>query len=76
MCADSFSFAGCLALFVTSLPFATQKSTQILGLALGMVFLGLGTGGVKATISPFIGKFISRLCSVRFSDQASSTRCG
>lgn len=32
-----------------------QDSAKIAGLALSMVLLGLGTGGVKATVSPFIG---------------------
>ncbi|KAK4866681.1 hypothetical protein LT330_008234 [Penicillium expansum] len=33
----------------------TQVSIKTFGLALAMVLLGLGTGGIKATVSPFIG---------------------
>ncbi|KAI0417869.1 POT family-domain-containing protein [Xylaria grammica] len=53
----SFSLGsiGCLVIFVTSFPFVMKESVKIFGLALGMIFLGLGTGGVKATVSPFIG---------------------
>ncbi|KAJ5519177.1 oligopeptide transporter, partial [Penicillium expansum] len=46
---------GCIVLFVTSLPAVTQVSIKTFGLALAMVLLGLGTGGIKATVSPFIG---------------------
>ncbi|DAA72886.1 TPA_exp: hypothetical protein A8136_5330 [Trichophyton benhamiae CBS 112371] len=42
-------------LFVTSLPYVTNDSIKIAGLVISMVFLGLGTGGVRATVSPFIG---------------------
>ncbi|KDB20058.1 hypothetical protein H109_07975 [Trichophyton interdigitale MR816] len=51
----SLNICGCLALFVTSLPYVTKNSIKIAGLAISMVFLGLGTGGVRATVSPFIG---------------------
>lgn len=33
----------------------TQVSIKTFGLAFAMVLLGLGTGGIKATVSPFIG---------------------
>lgn len=42
-------------LFVTLLPVVTQVSIKTFGLAFAMVLLGLGTGGIKATVSPFIG---------------------
>ncbi|KAK3358787.1 peptide transporter PTR2-A [Lasiosphaeria hispida] len=48
-------FCGCLVLFITSLSFVESEATKIAGLAVGMILLGLGTGGVKATASPFIG---------------------
>jgi POT family proton-dependent oligopeptide transporter len=44
-----------MILFVSSLPFVEAKSVNIIGLALSMILLGLGTGGVKARVSPFIG---------------------
>ncbi|KMU78476.1 peptide transport protein PTR2 [Coccidioides immitis RMSCC 3703] len=56
--AERFTFYAVTApwlLFVTSLPYVTKDSIKIAGLALSMVFLGLGTGGVRATVSPFIG---------------------
>jgi dipeptide/tripeptide permease len=31
------------------------QSTKVVGLGFAMVLLALGTGGVKATASPFIG---------------------
>jgi POT family proton-dependent oligopeptide transporter len=42
-------------LFVTSLPAVEDHSTELAGLAISMILLGLGIGGIKATISPFIG---------------------
>ncbi|KAK2879510.1 hypothetical protein FQN49_000812 [Arthroderma sp. PD_2] len=49
------NFCGCLVLFITSLPSVTRDTVKIAGLVVSMVLLGLGTGGVKATVSPFIG---------------------
>ncbi|KAI9047426.1 hypothetical protein LZ554_008870 [Drepanopeziza brunnea f. sp. 'monogermtubi'] len=46
---------GCIVLFVTSFSSLTTRETKIKGMACAMVLIGLGTGGVKATISPFIG---------------------
>lgn len=52
----SLNLCGCLALFITSLPQVTQdQAVQIAGLALAMVLLGLGTGGARASVLPFIG---------------------
>lgn len=42
-------------MFATSLPVALDNGAGIPGLALSMVFIGLGVGAVKSTISPFIG---------------------
>lgn len=52
---SSLNFCGCVVLFATSLPTVTKDSAKILGLGLSMALLGLGTGGIKATVSPFIG---------------------
>lgn len=43
-------------MFATSLPVALDSGAGVPGLALTMVLIGLGVGGVKATISPFIGE--------------------
>jgi len=42
-------------MFATSLPIALEKGAGIPGLALSMVFIALGIGGIKSTMSPFIG---------------------
>ncbi len=47
--------SGCVILFATSLPSSLQHGAGVGGLAVAMVLIGLGLGGVKATISPFIG---------------------
>ena len=52
---DSLNFVGCLVLFVTSLPSVTNDTAKITGLALSLFLLGMGNGGVKAVVSPFIG---------------------
>ena len=50
--------AGCIVMVVTSIPSLLRNGAGIGGLATSMVLIGLGTGGVKATISPFIGKVV------------------
>ncbi|PQE29717.1 oligopeptide transporter protein [Rutstroemia sp. NJR-2017a WRK4] len=47
---------GCIILFVTSFSDLTTRETKIGGLACALLLIGFGTGGVKATISPFIGR--------------------
>lgn len=43
-------------MFVSSLPVALDNGAGVPGLAVSMFFVGLGVGGVKSTISPFIGE--------------------
>lgn len=42
-------------LFTTSLPTALDHGAGIGGVAVSMVFIGLGVGAVKATFFPFLG---------------------
>lgn len=51
----SLNTCGCIVLFITSLQVVTKFSVKIFGLGFAMILLGLGTGGIKATIFPFIG---------------------
>jgi POT family proton-dependent oligopeptide transporter len=44
-----------IAQFVTSLPSIFQYESGLAGLVISMVLMGLGVGGTKATITPFIG---------------------
>ncbi|KAF5585432.1 proton-dependent oligopeptide transporter POT family [Fusarium subglutinans] len=57
LCLSYFlNFCGCLIIFVTSLPaFSHSQITKVVGLGFAMIVLGIGTAGVKATASPFIG---------------------
>ncbi|TVY79814.1 Peptide transporter PTR2 [Fusarium oxysporum f. sp. cubense] len=57
LCLSYFlNFCGCLIIFVTSLPaFSHSQITKVVGLGFAMIILGIGTAGVKATASPFIG---------------------
>ena len=43
-------------MFATSLPASLHHGGGVPGLAIAMVLIGLGVGGVKATISPFLGE--------------------
>jgi POT family proton-dependent oligopeptide transporter len=42
----------------TSTPAAQEKGFALGGLILAMLLIGLGVGGVRATISPFMSKYI------------------
>ncbi|KAI1880373.1 hypothetical protein JX265_001994 [Neoarthrinium moseri] len=46
---------GCLVFFLTSIPKSLEAGAGVGGLASGMILIGLGQGGVKATFSPFLG---------------------
>ena len=46
---------------MTSLPRVLGHDGKLGGLLSAMVFIGLGTGGVQATVSPFIGDQYSSL---------------
>lgn len=48
--------AGSLILFLTSLPAAIEHGASLPGLVVAMVILGIGTGGIKSNISPFIAE--------------------
>lgn len=54
-----FSFvyiAGLLVLFCTSLPTALDHGAGTAGLIVTMIILGIGTGGIKANVSPLIAE--------------------
>lgn len=46
-------------MLLTSLPVALDHGAGVPGLAIAMFFIGLGVGGIKSTMNPFIGEFIS-----------------
>ncbi|KAK5659573.1 hypothetical protein OQA88_775 [Cercophora sp. LCS_1] len=46
---------GAATMFATSLPVALDAGAGVPGLAVSMIFTALGVGGIKSTISPFIG---------------------
>lgn len=54
---------GCLALLLTSLPFALDRGAGLGGLIASMALIGMGQGGVKATISHFLGTITSQHAS-------------
>lgn len=45
--------SGATVLIATSLPTSLRHSAGVPGLAVSMVFIGLGVGGVRGTIFPF-----------------------
>ncbi|KAI9675580.1 MAG: peptide transporter ptr2 [Caeruleum heppii] len=47
---------GLLILFLTSLPVAIEHGAALGGLIAAMVVIGLGTGGIKANVSPLIAE--------------------
>lgn len=61
---DRSYLAGCLVLLCTSLPVALDHGAGVPGLAVSMVLVAVGVGGVKATFSPFLGKRFAQQCQV------------
>jgi len=51
---------GVFILFVTSLPAAIEYGAALGGLIAAMIVIGLGTGGIKANVSPLIAEQYSR----------------
>jgi POT family proton-dependent oligopeptide transporter len=49
---------GCLILVLTSLPIALQAGAGVGGFAAAAILIALGVGGVKSTVSPFIGQSV------------------
>lgn len=52
---SSLYFCGTLVQLLTSLPSLFSHGSGVAGLAITMVLIGLGVGGTKAAITPFIG---------------------
>ncbi|KAK3290960.1 oligopeptide transporter [Chaetomium fimeti] len=46
---------GTFVMFATSLPVALDNNGGVPGLAVAMILIALGIGGIKSTITPFIG---------------------
>lgn len=51
---------GIFILFVSSLPAAAEKGYAMSGFLLAIVIIGLGTGGVKANVSPLIADCVPK----------------
>jgi POT family proton-dependent oligopeptide transporter len=50
-----FSASGCLIQLITSIPTLSDGGGGAAGIALSMLLVGAGAGGVKAVFSPFLG---------------------
>ena len=53
--ASSVYIVGLIILVTTSIPAALDRGAGLPGLIITMLIMGLGVGGVKATIGPFMG---------------------
>ncbi|KAK6516182.1 hypothetical protein TWF506_006094 [Arthrobotrys conoides] len=51
---------GLIVLFVTSLPFSLQAGGGLGGFICAIILIGLGTGGIKANVSPLIAEQYTR----------------
>ncbi|KAK6357661.1 hypothetical protein TWF718_001969 [Orbilia javanica] len=51
---------GLIVLFVTSLPFSLQGGGGLGGFICAIILIGLGTGGIKANVSPLIAEQYTR----------------
>ncbi|KTW29526.1 uncharacterized protein T551_02142 [Pneumocystis jirovecii RU7] len=49
-------FVGQLVLIFTSLPFAIERNLSLAGMIIAMIIIGLGTGGIKANVSPLVAE--------------------
>lgn len=47
---------GLVSLFLSSLPFAQESGTSLLGLVVSLFLVGIGTGGIKANIGSLIAE--------------------
>ena len=54
---------GCTVLLITSLPVVSVEAAGLSGLVIAIIFIGLGRGGLKAILYPFIGRH-DRITSV------------
>lgn len=53
-------FVGLLVLFFTSLPVALENGAGLGGFIVGIIVIGLGTGGIKSNVSPLIAEQYTR----------------
>ncbi|KAK6508903.1 hypothetical protein TWF481_003671 [Arthrobotrys musiformis] len=51
---------GLIVLFVTSLPFSIQVGAGLGGFICAIILIGIGTGGIKANVSPLIAEQYTR----------------